>query len=50
MHQELARARLVVAELAGRRVCGDMDTVEKGLAVLVDTGVAVAQVDAMRTQ
>src|SRR5271168_5089176 len=49
MHQQLARARLLVAELACGSVGADMDALEKRLAVL-DARVAVAQICAMRPQ
>src|SRR5690349_10616202 len=49
MHQQLARPNLVVAELSGRRVSPDMNTVEESLAVL-DARVAVAQVDLVRAK
>ena len=49
MHQELARADFLVAELSGRRVGSDMHAVQERFAVF-DPRVAVAQVDLVRAQ
>src|SRR6266481_521878 len=49
MHQQLPRASLLVAELAGGRIGADMDAFQKRLAVFYPR-VTVAQIRAMRPQ
>src|SRR5581483_2198300 len=49
MEQQLAGTGLLMAELAGGRVCADMDSMQKDLAVL-HARVAVAEIDLVRAQ